>query len=97
MELSSSPTPPPEGARYVPTPEELETLEMRPWDLLDPRQPRTPRVIAQGRYGICKACDHFNGATRTCRECGCFMWLKVHLSNASCPIGRWNPVEGVSS
>ena len=96
MELQSSPTPPPDG--WVgPTDDEWEVIKTRPWDLLDPRQPRTPKVIAEGRYDICKLCDEFHGFTHTCGICHCFMALKVHLAGASCPIGRWNPVEGVPS
>ena len=67
---------------------------VRPWDMLNPAEPRTPKIIADGRYDICRNCEHFM-ANMVCGECGCFMKAKVHLARASCPVGKWHQVEGV--
>lgn len=45
--------------------------------------------IAQDRYDLCKQCEHFNKITAICRECGCFMKLKVKFINSVCPINKW--------
>jgi hypothetical protein len=42
----------------------------------------------QSRYAICNSCPSFT-ALKLCKECGCIMPLKVKLSNATCPIGKW--------
>jgi hypothetical protein len=46
--------------------------------------------VAQARYDLCKACDRFNKTLYTCKECGCFMKVKVKFSNSFCPINKWN-------
>ena len=45
--------------------------------------------IAQKRYDICKSCDKFVKVTGQCKECLCFMKLKVKLASASCPKNKW--------
>jgi hypothetical protein len=50
--------------------------------------------IAQARYDICKACEHFNNILYTCKQCGCFMKMKVKFQNSSCPIGKWTSTTG---
>jgi hypothetical protein len=50
--------------------------------------------IAQARYDICKACEHFNSTLYTCKQCGCFMKIKVKFQNSSCPIGKWTSTTG---
>ena len=62
---------------------------VRPWDVLDPRQPRSPKVIAEGRLDICQNCDDYMPITRQCGRCWCVMPIKVHLANAECPVGKW--------
>ena len=47
------------------------------------------KEIAQKRYNLCKICDQFNSTTFTCKKCGCFMKLKVKLSNSNCPLNKW--------
>lgn len=47
------------------------------------------KPIAQKRYNICKKCDKFLSVTAQCKECGCFMKMKVKLENAECPLGKW--------
>jgi hypothetical protein len=41
------------------------------------------------RYLICRECEHFYAPTRQCKECGCFLALKVKSKSQSCPIGKW--------
>jgi hypothetical protein len=45
--------------------------------------------FAKRRYAICLDCEEIS-KIRTCNKCGCFMPLKVRLSGAECPIGKWN-------
>ena len=44
---------------------------------------------AQSRLDVCNGCDSFFQETKRCRECGCFMKLKVKLKEAVCPLGKW--------
>lgn len=41
------------------------------------------------RYSICQSCDRLTKTTKQCRECGCFMKIKVKLADAFCPLGKW--------
>lgn len=63
--------------------------DVKPWDLINPKQPRSNDEIVKSRLEICKACDYFRPKTETCRKCGCFMKLKTTLENAKCPVGKW--------
>lgn len=45
--------------------------------------------LEESRYAICKGCDRLTKTTKQCRECGCFMKLKVKLVDAVCPLGKW--------
>lgn len=45
--------------------------------------------IAQNRYDVCKNCQYFLPTTQ-CSKCLCFMKAKVKLSEAECPLGKWN-------
>jgi len=47
------------------------------------------RKRAADRYAMCLGCDRFRRATRQCRECGCFMPVKVRVPNVNCPLGKW--------
>jgi hypothetical protein len=75
--------------------EAMKVAEVRPWDLIDPRAPRAPEVISDGRLAICRECPAYQPLLRRCSDCGCLMPAKVLLANAACPQGRWMPVEGV--
>jgi len=44
---------------------------------------------AQQRFNLCKVCEKFYNPTATCRECGCFMKLKVKIKNVACPLNKW--------
>jgi hypothetical protein len=45
--------------------------------------------IASQRYAECLTCDRFRRLSRQCKECGCFMLVKVRVKSASCPLGKW--------
>jgi hypothetical protein len=61
----------------------------KPWDLLNPNEPRSQDELVKCRLEICRACEYFRPKTETCRKCGCFMKLKTTLANAKCPVGKW--------
>ena len=63
--------------------------DVKPWDLLNPNQPRSQEDLVNSRLEICRACEFFRPKTETCRKCGCFMKLKTLLEKAKCPIGKW--------
>jgi hypothetical protein len=63
--------------------------DVKPWDLLNPNQPRSSEDLGQYRLDICKACEFYRAKTNQCKKCGCFMKLKTTLENARCPIGKW--------
>lgn len=67
--------------------------EMTADDLVDLDNPNpTPTHYILQRWNTCISCDRLLKVTRQCKECGCFMKVKVRLRNASCPIGKWGPV-----
>ena len=41
------------------------------------------------RFAICQDCNHFFKPTATCKQCGCFMKIKVKMRKSECPIGLW--------
>jgi hypothetical protein len=63
--------------------------DVKPWDLLNPREPRSPEEIVETRLEICRACEHFKPRVQQCGKCGCFMTLKTTLKKARCPVGKW--------
>lgn len=46
-------------------------------------------TLAAKRYAECLKCDRFRRVTKQCKECGCFLLLKVKMKNQSCPLGKW--------
>lgn len=62
---------------------------VKPWDMLNPREPRSEEEIVEYRLSICRTCEFFKPKTEQCRKCGCFMNLKTKLERANCPIGKW--------
>lgn len=65
------------------------TRAVKPWDLLNPNEPRALSEKAQARLAICEQCPFFRATSKTCSKCGCFMKLKVTLDNAYCPMHKW--------
>lgn len=53
--------------------------------------------VSKQRYSICKGCDKFNKWLQQCKSCGCIIPAKVKLSYASCPEGKWDSENKVSS
>lgn len=62
---------------------------VRPWDLIDPRVERSTPEEAERRFSICKECPEIIELTSTCKKCGCFMYMKTKLKDATCPLGKW--------
>lgn len=60
-----------------------------PLDLFRSSTPKSSTELSDSRYSICEQCDKFLSMTKQCKECGCFMQLKVKLAEAQCPIGKW--------
>ena len=61
----------------------------RPWDIINPQIPKADDELANKRLDICLGCDRLIKATKQCKECGCFMALKVKIAGAVCPLGKW--------
>ena len=59
-----------------------------PLDLLWSKNHVDPQVAKQ-RLSMCIECDRLFSLTNQCKECGCFMPVKVKLREADCPIGKW--------
>jgi len=62
---------------------------VKPWDMLNPNEPRSEQEIIDARLEVCKVCEFYRARTNQCRKCGCFMKLKTKLEHAKCPIGKW--------
>lgn len=63
--------------------------DSRPWHLLDSSK-NVLESIQESRMQICLSCPELTKLTKQCKKCGCFMEFKTRLSNAECPIGKWN-------
>lgn len=61
----------------------------KPWDTLNPNTDWMTEEGAQARLDICLSCDKLVKITKQCKECGCFMKLKVKMTRAVCPLGKW--------
>lgn len=44
---------------------------------------------SQQRLSICKTCPELFGPLNNCRQCGCFMNIKVRIYSSTCPLGKW--------
>lgn len=47
------------------------------------------KQTANTRMTICRTCEHFEEGLAKCKLCGCFMKAKTMLSNARCPLNKW--------
>jgi hypothetical protein len=63
--------------------------DTRPWDVINPNTPKATEEEAADRLSICEKCPELIKATSQCKQCGCFMNLKVKLQLATCPLGKW--------
>ena len=61
----------------------------RPWDALNPKVEHATEEIQTSRWSICEQCPRLLKATSQCKECGCFMKIKVKLKEAVCPLDKW--------
>jgi hypothetical protein len=62
--------------------------QVRPTDILD-KNNYTDNKTAEARMSICNSCPSLLSVTKQCKECGCFMKIKVKLEQAVCPLGKW--------
>lgn len=57
------------------------------------QSPHPETELSKHRYSICQSCERFNASLKICKECNCFMPLKVRipitLHKIKCPIGKW--------
>jgi len=60
----------------------------RPWDAFRTDNKASEQVAAD-RWAICLECPRLTKVTNLCKECGCYMPLKIKLTAAVCPIGKW--------
>ena len=37
--------------------------------------------------------ENFLKSAKVCKNCFCFIPLKIFFKGASCPIGKWSPIE----
>jgi ribosomal protein L32 len=49
--------------------------------------------VKQERLDICKGCDEFSSALRSCKQCGCYMPAKAMFANSTCPLNKWAESE----
>jgi len=70
-----------------------EDRPVKPWDLLNTKMGRVSNEIADQRYSICNSCEKLMNFPKVCKECGCFMKLKVTLPQAYCPLEKWGQEE----
>ena len=61
----------------------------RPWDVLNPSTNYASEEESKNRWSICEECPRLLKTTNQCKECGCFMKIKVKLKEAVCPLGKW--------
>ena len=61
----------------------------RPWDIINPNAEKVSDEIESTRFSICSDCPELVKLTSQCKQCGCFMKMKVKLKQATCPIGKW--------
>lgn len=63
--------------------------ETRPWDMLNPNEPRSSEDEIARRMSICEECPFLKRPMKQCSKCGCFMKLKTKLERSHCPIHKW--------
>lgn len=60
----------------------------RPWHLVVGGE-RVDELEESTRFSLCRDCPELLPITHQCKQCGCFMKMKVKLKEAKCPIGKW--------
>ena len=61
----------------------------RPWDALDPNTEWAKKETSDLRFNICLECPELIKLSKQCKQCGCFMPLKVKMKLSECPIKKW--------
>ena len=61
----------------------------RTWNIVNPNKEHSTDEEASARLEICGKCPSLLPITHQCKECGCFMKIKVKLAEATCPLGKW--------
>ena len=61
----------------------------RPWDLINPNAEKVDNAEEGARFAVCQECPELIKTTNQCKQCGCFMKLKVKLKEAKCPLDKW--------
>jgi S-adenosylmethionine hydrolase len=49
-------------------------------------------TYASDRLAICKTCENYS--YKFCTKCSCFLPIKVLIKGTSCPIKKWNAING---
>lgn len=63
----------------------------KPWDILNSSIPKVSKEMATKRLDICNSCESF--IKGMCKECFCIMKIKTTLSNAYCPLHKWEKIS----
>ena len=71
----------------------MSKRKAKPWDLLNKDLLIQDQAVVDQRMSLCEECPELLQITHQCRQCGCYMPAKTKLSNASCPMGKWDIVE----
>lgn len=64
--------------------------KVRPWDLFNKKMGRVDNETYKNRLEICQSCPELLKSTFQCKKCGCLMKQKCKLSDASCPLKKWD-------
>jgi len=60
-----------------------------PWHKVDPSVSISSEEESSQRFSVCLSCPELIKETSTCKQCGCFMFLKTKLKDAKCPLNKW--------
>ena len=66
-----------------------EPKPVRPWDLFNKNKERSSAELKEKRMEICRNCEFFVSLTQQCKKCGCIMPAKTMLTEAYCPVHKW--------
>ena len=56
---------------------------------MDNNTKETKVKTSKEKFSICLSCPELIPLTKTCKICGCFMWVKTKLKDSKCPIDKW--------
>lgn len=55
----------------------------QPTDMFAPEEKQVERM------SVCKECEYYSKRQNRCKQCGCFLTVKVKFNSATCPVGKW--------